>query len=308
MRKNINSETIIGRLYQHNLVKKQVKDEKSKNYGKDFISGTIDVATDENGLNVITIHYTYVTAMTKNGAKNGTYDILEKIINGAPTWLDNGKDNATKVRVDTSLDLNDFVSRDGEMVSAKRNEGGFVKIVNTLPDEKERNRFTFDMVITSARRIEANEQSNAPEKVALRGAIFNFKNDLLPVELTVLNPDGMNYFEGLEATSSKPVYTKVWGEIVSLTTKIQIEEQSAFGAPSVREVERTTKAWVVTGTSENAYAFGEAEVLTAEELTTAMQNREVHLAEVKKRNEDYLASQSAPQIATMNINTGNFNF
>ena len=51
----INKEFIEGRLYQHNLVMKTVKNEQSAEFGKEFISGTIDIATDEEGLNVIPV-------------------------------------------------------------------------------------------------------------------------------------------------------------------------------------------------------------------------------------------------------------
>ena len=61
MRQATNRETIIGRVYQHELVVKQVKNEKSANFGKDFISGKLEVAVDEEGLNVISTHYTCST-------------------------------------------------------------------------------------------------------------------------------------------------------------------------------------------------------------------------------------------------------
>ena len=81
----INKEFIEGRLYQHNLVMKTVKNEQSTEFGKEFISGTIDIATDEEGLNVIPVHFTYVTEITKNGKVNATYTNLKNIINGGKT-------------------------------------------------------------------------------------------------------------------------------------------------------------------------------------------------------------------------------
>ena len=57
MRKNTNWTKIEGRIYQHNLEIKQVKNQESANFGKDFISGTIEVAVDDNLTNIIPIHY-----------------------------------------------------------------------------------------------------------------------------------------------------------------------------------------------------------------------------------------------------------
>ena len=56
MRKNTNWTKIEGRIYQHNLEIKQVKNQESANFGKDFISGTIEVAVDDNLTNIIHIH------------------------------------------------------------------------------------------------------------------------------------------------------------------------------------------------------------------------------------------------------------
>ena len=132
MRKNINTEHIEGRVYQHSLELKE-SGPNSKNPGTKYISGNLNIAVDEDGMNVITIHFTYVTAVTSKGNKNSTFTTLNKIIdNPENTWITGGKDNAFKVKVDTALALNDFYANDGTLVSAKRNEGGFVSFVNEL--------------------------------------------------------------------------------------------------------------------------------------------------------------------------------
>ena len=147
MRKAINTERIEGRVYQHNLVIKTVQNQTSANYGKEFISGNLEVAVDEAGLNVIPVHFTYVTETTSSGNKNATYANLKKIIDDNKTWVSVGKDDAQKVRVDTAIALNDFYTQDDTLVSVKTNEGGFVSLVNDLCPENERN--TFYIVFTN---------------------------------------------------------------------------------------------------------------------------------------------------------------
>lgn len=308
MRKNINSERIEGRLYQHDLSLKTVQNQQSQNYGKEFINGTIDVATDEEGCNVVSVHFTYVTATTKDGKPNQTYNVLKSIVDGAPTWLTHGKDEALKLRVNTSLGINDFLTKNDEMVSTPINEGGFVSVVKSLSDEKDRNTFTFDMLITNVSRKEADEK-NPEELVTLRGAVFNFRNELLPVNLIVKSPEGMDYFENLGVTPNEPVYTKVWGNIVALTIKEERSEESAFGAPKIVSVNRIVKAWVVNGTATTPYEFGEEGVMTAEELKQAISDHQLHLAEVRKRTEEYRSQNSVPEkVTSMPINTGAFKF
>ena len=207
---------IEGYLYEHNLEKK-VSGEKSKNPGTEFISGTISIATDEDILNIVPIHFTYVTALTASGKPNATFATLSNIVDGTyDTVMNSGKDNAAKIRVDSAIGLNEFYSdRNGqeELVSTKRNEGGFVHLVTDglVDDVKNRNTFKCDMLITNVRHIEADEEKNLPEKAIVRGAIFDFRKSLLPVEFTAVNPGAINYFEGLDASNSNPVFTQIWG-------------------------------------------------------------------------------------------------
>ena len=312
MRKAQNTERVEGYIYQHDLSVKQVQNQASSNFGKDFISGNLEVATDEEGLNVIKVHFTYVTETNKSGNKNATYIVLKKIIDENKTWTAVGKENALKVRVDTALALNDFYNNNDELVSAKTNEGGFVTIINQLAEEKLRNTFSADMVITNVSHIEKDEEKNIEEDyVSVRGAIFNFRNDLLPVDFKVKNAEGMKYFEGLGATNSNPIYTKVWGKIISTTITRTSEVESAFGEAAVRTYSNSNKEWVITGTAKVPYDFGDENILTAEELTKAAQNREVYLAEVKKRAEDYKANRAAGNTtatATTATKTADFKF
>ena len=312
MRKAINTERIEGRIYQHNLTIKTVQNQTSANYGKEFISGNLEVAVDEAGLNVIPVHFTYVTEQTSSGKTNATFTNLKRIIDEDNTWVKVGKDNALKVRIDTALALNDFYTQDGNLVSVKTNEGGFVSFVNgDLCPENERNTFAADMVITKVDRVEANPEKNINEDyVTVRGAIFNFRNDLLPVDFTVRHKDGMKYFEDLGASNAEPVYTKIWGKIMCMTSISEVKEDSAFGESSVRTYERKEKEWTITGTAKVIYDFGDEKVLTADELKKAMQNRETMLAETKARSDEYRASKAATSAATATtvINNSGFNF
>ena len=171
MKANVmNKERIEGRVYEHNLSLKQVQNEASDNFGKDFINGTLDIATDDKGLNIVQVRFTYVPPVfAKSGKKNNTFDVLKKIIESGKTVLTDGFENATIVRVDTALGVNDFYTdRNGEetLVSAKMNNGGFVSILNDaskLSAEDKRNTFEVDMLITGTQMVEADEEKNIKE-------------------------------------------------------------------------------------------------------------------------------------------------
>lgn len=306
-----NTTHIEGLLYQHSLALK-TSGEKSKNPGTQFINGTIDIATDDALVNIVTVHFTYVTPTTKNGSNNATFDTLSNIINGTlGNVIEHGADKAVKLRIDSAIGLNEFYSnRNGkeELVSVKRNEGGFVHVVQALAnDEKTRNTFECDMIITNVRRVEANEERNTPERVFVKGYIFDFRKALLDVEFTALTEGAMNYFESLGASEKTPVFTKVWGRQISQVTIVKTVEESAFGEQKVTETPYTNREFVITGATSEPYTWDDEGTITAQEYETAKADRQVALAAIKTRQDEYNASKAQTQAPAAGAANG-FNF
>ena len=315
MRRNINQETIEGRLYDHDLTIKTVANQASKNFGKNFISGSVSIATDEAGLNVLTVHYTFITETTGSGKADSRWPILNKIMTENKTWLNVGKDEAVMVRATPSGALNDFYPNGGdELVSQQRNEGGFISFVSELKnDDIQRRKFTFDAVITGVSLVESTSEGNE-DYARINCGIFDFRNTLLPFTLVARDPNAINYFMNLGASKKEPVYTQVWGEIMNTTIKVEKTIESAFGTPSVDVSERHQREWVVTGAKPEPYNFGEEGVMTVEELSKAIADRNVYLETVKSRAKEYYETRGnavtpapAPAPAAQ-IPTGQFNF
>lgn len=312
MKKMINTCRIAGYLYEHKLEIRE-SGPKSKNPGTKFIMGTVDIATDEACTNIVPVHFTYVTATTAKGSTNATYTTLANIIDGKyGSVMGNGKENAVKLRIDSALALNEFYTeRDGkeELVSAKRNEGGFVHVAEVLEeDENNRNTFKCDMLITGVREVEADPERNLPAKAIVRGAIFDFRNTLMPVEFSATNPNAISYFLGLEASNSNPTFTCVWGRQISETIVKEIRTESAFGEDEIREVKNTRKDFVITGAAREPYAWDEEGSLTAAEVAEAIAARETYLATIKARQDEYKASKNAPVTPTIAAANTGFNF
>lgn len=296
----LNSTRIEGILYQHNLELK-VSGPNSKKPGTEFISGTIDIATNDAMTNIVPVHFTYVTATTAAGKENATFGTLKNIIDGKVGCYTNPEvgANAAKLRIDSAIGLNEFYSdRSGteELVSVKRNEGGFVHVVQSISEnEKQRSIFEADVVIVGVREKEAVEDDNgnvtSPAKAIIDGRIFNFRKDMLPVTFSAINPKAIDYFVSLEASTKNPTFTKVRGQIVSEQVTRYIHEESAFGEDSVREVQSSNKDYVVTWASSEPYEFGLEETITFEDLKIAAAARENMLAELKQRRDEYKASQ-----------------
>ena len=123
----------------------------------------------------------------------------------------------------------------------------------------------------------------------------------------------MNYFLSLEASTKNPVITQVWGEQVSETTIRKIVTESAFGPDDVREVSSTRKDFVITGASREPGVWDDESWITAAEFNKAMNDREIYLATIKKRADEYKAnrakaSQTSQASAFSAPTTGEFKF
>lgn len=299
----INNCHVEGVIYQHKLELK-TSGPNSANPGTQYITGTVEVATNSEITNIVSVHFTYVTS------KNKAFDTLKGILDRQyKNYMADGA-MADKISIDTSIGLNEFYSdRTGkvELVSAKRNEGGFVHIVNALdPDEAKRDAFETDIVITNVREVDADPERNTPAKAVIRGVIFDYRNSILPVEYDVIDPRAISYFVGLEASPSNPVFTKVRGRQISEVINKEYREESAFGEDYVRVVKSSRRAWVVNWVASEPYEWDSEETILASELKTAMSDREVYLATLKKRQDDYKASKS--QAPTATVNGAVFNF
>ncbi len=293
MKEMINRVSLIGKLYQHDLKLMTVKDENSKNYGKPFIKGTIDIATDADCLNVVTVEFLYEGELTAKGKVNSNYKILSQILDGGEkikTVIEDGMDLAKTVKINSSMGLNDFYNADGTLISARRVERGFLSFEST---SEFKNEFEIDMYITSAIKNEIDPEKNIDKEFyTIKCAGFNYYKEILPFDVSLRDERGVKYFDTLDITPSTPIFSKITGKINSRTIINEVTEDGCFGEPIVKKFERKIKDWEMTNLSQNFYEFGNEGVLTEAELKTAMENRTLKLAETKKRSDEYKANKT----------------
>lgn len=312
-KKFINETHIEGLLYDHKLEKK-VTGANSKAPGTEFIAGTISIATDDALENVVQIHYTYETAtFAKSGSANSRFPVLSKIIDENPTVLNVGADKALKLRCDSAVELNEWYRdvNDEKPQSIVRNEGGFIHVVNALnEDEKQRNTFKTDMLITNVKDVEADPEKKIDACVKVKGAVFqDYRKQLLPVEFVVRGKGGMQYFQNLDVSAKNPVFTTVWGRQLSKTVVTRTETESAFGENEVRERTNTTREFVITGCSKEPYEFDDESTITKAEISKMMADRELALADIKQRRIEYEANRGSGSAAAVPASAeDNYNF
>lgn len=276
-----------GRIFSHTL-QKRVTGEQSKNPGTEYIGGTLNIATDEAGINVVPVRFTYVTAVySRSGKPNDTYNVLSQIIENDVTWEKNGKEAAPQVRIDGDIEVNDFLGRNGEMVEAKGVRGSFVHFASGSfglnSDENKRNTFEADMLITATI---PQEPEGGESYLNLRGYVFAYRNALVPVTFSIHIPAGITYFEKCDISNDNPLLTKVWGNIVSTTQEIKTEVESAFGGSQVNVTTRTLRAWDVTGCAVEPYEWNDEATITVADFQNLLADREQVKAEAKRRAEE----------------------
>jgi hypothetical protein len=284
MKKMLNSAEVQGYIFSHNLQERQ-----SKKTGQDFIMGDIEVATDDKAMTVVKVHFGYVTPTYKNGNENATYAFLKQIIEEDKTYEKMGTE-AQKVRISSAaIESNDFFSsRSNEIVEAKRIRGSFCSPLNgniTIPSK-----FDVDMLIDTTVLHEDEEQGDWLE---IKGNVFDYRGDLVPVSFSVTKPEGIAAFEGMDISKKNPALVHLYGKIVTNTVvkEVATDEEMAFGAPAVNTTSRSFTAWEVEGASQ-PMEFDDESTITIAELQAAIQRRADHLAQVKKDYEEYQASRS----------------
>lgn len=289
MKKMKNEVHLEGYIFGHSL-ERRVTGEQSKNPNTPYIRGTVEVATDEAGLNVVPVKYTYVTEVTSTGKKSPAWEVLSEIVDGNVKLFQNEGTAATKVRIDSSMAINDFYNQNGELISAKEVNGGYIHFqTNALPDESARDKFNVDFLITGTN---IKQDSNDKDYMEIKGYGFNFRNDLVPATLIIRIKDGIKYLENLDASPAEPKLMNLWGNINCTTVvhKSESEGESAFGEAYVQTSTFQLREWLVKGAAECG-EFGDENVMTSDDLKNAISAREEHLADVKRRNDERQASQ-----------------
>lgn len=298
MKKMINKTHIEGLIYETEL-KMNIAGSNAKNPGSRFISGKLHVEIEPN--NVVTVDI-FESELTSKGEKNRKFQTLENLLN-AKTVIVDGRDNATKVKIDSSLALNEWYREDGTLVSTPRNYNGFIHIVNSITPKAT---FETDVVIVKTmpetKRVPGTDDVEETGRLIVQGLIFDYKNAVMPVNFIVENPQGVKFFESIEPYT----FTKIWGRQVSTTIKTQKIEESAFGEPKVIESVTSRRELIIDGALKDGYL--DESLLTKEELQKAIADRNVYLADLKTKAEMRKAQAQQPTAPAMDIAAGMFNF
>ena len=270
MKKIINKVHGEGLVYESTL-ESRVAGERAQVPGSIFISGKISLQVDED--NVVTFDF-LEGEKNKNQKENKRFQDLKALI-GMKTIVSDGEENATKLRIDSALSINDFIPKNStEMISAMRNFNGFVHTSTGKYDPKAT--FETDLLISNKKKeLEKNDDGDMVEtgRLEVIGYTFSFKGDILPVKFYAISEAAIKYFVGITDNT----FTKVWGKLVTEDSSYAKVEKSAFGEDKTVTYTRVKKRYVLTGANVEAYDLGDESVLTVEEVKDALAARKVYL-------------------------------
>lgn len=276
--KYTNNVSVRGYVFSHTL-----RTGKDKN-GENAIFGIVNVATDADSINVVPVNF-YVREKNKAGKQKPTYANLYQILSENQTVETVGTDSAFRVRIDGSIDVNDFYNRDGQLVTSQRVSGSFLHFLNANEPIETPNTsaisFEADVLIPM---VAEKETSDGSTYVSLTGFTFDYRNKLVPITFSVESDSGKDFFLNEDISSSNPYFGKVWGKIktsVVVSTREEDGTKAAFGAPKVRETSRSFRIWEVTGANTND-GLG-PDTVTQEELESASKDRQDYLARLAEK-------------------------
>lgn len=274
-------------------LKEKVTGPASKVPGTEFIQGDLNIATDPEATNVVTVRFDYLPRFKKDGGENDTYKTLAALIEANKTFETCGLE-ASKIRVSGNLDVNDFWTREGELASPKYIRGSFVHLL-TGPIAEHPATFDIECVISQAIM---NERDNEDDYMTLKGYTFDFRGAALPFDVNARMPAAIEYFENMDISNANPLVTELRGNIVSSVITHEEEVESAFGEPMINTVSRSVRTWDVTWAAANPMDWDDESTITKAELKKALQEREEMLAAEKKRQDEWKSSQGSSFKAT----------
>lgn len=277
-----NAVNVRGYVYDYKRL--NVRDDRN---GRTYISGELQIATDEDGFNIVPVEFfaysTYVDKKTGQEKPTATFTLLGEILAGdKKTWMQVGNE-ATRVRIDGTADVNDWVNRDGELVASNRIRGSFIHELGAGESLDPGARFELDALITSAVTREVDEGDSY---MVVKGYTFNYRNDFLPITMYIRNANGIAYMEDQDVSQKNPLLTPLSGEITTNTTVKRKQVESAWG--DTKEVVSTGKpfrTWDIGWMSMTPFVFGDEEVMTVEDVKAGLDARENRIQEqLARRN------------------------
>jgi hypothetical protein len=237
----------------------------------------LDIEVAENEVHTLTGMSKY---KKEDGSENGIAKGYQTVINEYKSVATHGREEADKVRVNQGrVGLNEYYGQDDKLRSFPQLSTNFVNRVQAGEEFNPRAEFTVEILVQGTKE-EFNREGEETGRAEVQGYIPLYGGKVIPFTFKVTK-DGATYVQD----NYEPGQTvKFYGDIVNFKEKKVVLEEVAFGKPKEKVTYNTVREYVITGGSD-PYEEDNAKAFNVEVVRKVLTEREVYLAELKKKKE-----------------------
>lgn len=256
-------------------------EEKVNANGETKIYGSILVATDAKGLNIVEAHFMPQAKLTSKGKENKNYSTLKKIIEEKNTIEKVGLNKASAIKINGNLTVNSYykmntANSEPLLVEETQIKGSFIEFDNKAADIPSCG-FNLQCLIQNiSQELSITGEETGREDVRIQ-VFDDYKKIFMPMLLKVENPEYIAYINS--AYTPMESYTILSG-VVNIRTIERNEDdgQMAFGESAKVNKPKTFTEFMITGGK-----LPEEMNMTEEEMEKVKQNRNLELAKLKTK-------------------------
>ena len=288
LRQAFNNVHIIGRLNEINLTERD-----SAKDNRHYVSGEVTFLVDQaiGGIDETEVIPVRVFAFEKksNGDSNPSFTNIKDLMTHGISVAATG--DATKADVyecNCRVQENNFLGRDGVMVSSNQISSGFFTKRSTTAVEEEA---TFEQEVVIAQVFDETRNDEPTGRLVIDGLVVQWNGAPDKIRYVVESPDAISYIEqNWEAENT----VKLSGKIRYGSEKVELEiaDSTAFGEAPTRVRTHTIHDFVVTAGSS---PYDEDMAYNCEEVATALAERK---ANTERRLKEQKSSDNSGASAT----------
>jgi hypothetical protein len=261
--------------------------------GKDAITGEIDIKTGDNSIHTVRVFsYKFKT----DGSPNGVFKGLETVMNEYKTIAVDGADAADKVKISgAQLGVNEYWGQDGILRSITQLSTNFINRLKTTDTFNPRAEFEIEVYI-EAMIDETDKEGIETGRLKVKGLTGIYGGKIIPLEFIVADDSAIDYIRG---NYNQGDTVKLFGEVINNVIRVEKTPEVAFGKATTRIFDIVTRELLITG-GLPAYDDDNPKKYSVDAIRKARVERDNHLDELKKKNENNAPSSPSP-------NAGGFN-
>lgn len=272
-----NKVEIIGYVNENNLELKEFAD---KQTGQPYkaMAGHLTIKTGENEVHRVDL---FSKELTKDGNVSKQFTGYKTLMNELVSIADKGANpelTPSKVRVQGSLGVNDFVNQAGEMISNTQINGRFVNRIDADPTEP---RATFDVegvVVNVIDEFDRDGVETGRKKINILTPLYKPANaevgKVAPLDFVVGEGEGADY---VESEFEKGASVRLVGEIVNFREEKVIRTEMGFGEAAEETKVNYKREHLVRSGSKYEEGVHDAKIFDVELIMKSQAQRNIDL-------------------------------